>query len=92
MGIILPPAQQYMESITLLLANLISPPVIAFAAGIVAVYVRSDLKFPEQVYQALTIYLLLAIGFKGGKAMASTMATKIAGISMAAMMAGMNFS
>jgi uncharacterized protein len=68
----LPPAQQYMESISLLLANLISPPVIAFAAGIVAVYVRSELKFPEQVYQGLTIYLLLAIGFKGGKAMAST--------------------
>ncbi len=78
MGIILPPAQQYMESITLLLANLISPPVIAFAAGIVAVYVRSDLKFPEQVYQALTIYLLLAIGFKGGKAMASTSLIELA--------------
>jgi hypothetical protein len=30
------------------------------------------LKFPEQVYQALTIYLLLAIGYKGGSAMSSS--------------------
>lgn len=66
-----------MESIALLLANLISPPVIAFAAGIVAVYVKSDLKFPEQVYQALTIYLLLAIGYKGGSAISSSSVTEL---------------
>lgn len=36
--------------------------------GLVAVWSRSDLKFPAQVYQALTIYLLIAIGFKGGTA------------------------
>jgi hypothetical protein len=59
-----------MDTLQLLLANLISPPVIAFAAGVIAVCVGSDLKFPEPVYQALTIYLLLAIGFKGGSAMA----------------------
>ena len=58
-----------MESFTLLVANLISPPVIAFAAGLIAVWVGSDLKFPEQLYQGLTIYLLLAIGYKGGAAM-----------------------
>ncbi|WP_411826675.1 sodium-dependent bicarbonate transport family permease [Luteolibacter sp. AS25] len=61
-----------MDSISLLLANLISPPVIAFAAGVIAIFVNSDLKFPEQVYQALTIYLLLAIGFKGGSSMADS--------------------
>jgi hypothetical protein len=59
-----------MDSIALLTSNLLSPPVVAFGAGVVAVWLRSDLKFPEQVYQALTIYLLLAIGFKGGSAMA----------------------
>lgn len=60
-----------MDSLSLLASNLLSPPVIAFGAGIVSVWLRSDLKFPEQVYQALTIYLLLAIGFKGGTAMAA---------------------
>lgn len=61
-----------MDSLSLLTSNLLSPPVIAFAAGVIAVLTRSDLKFPEQVYQALTIYLLLAIGFKGGAAIASS--------------------
>lgn len=66
-----------MESISLLLANLISPPVIAFAAGIIAVYVRSDLKFPEQLYQGMTIYLLLAIGYKGGIAISKSSITEL---------------
>ena len=61
-----------MESLLLLVSNLLSPPVIAFATGLVAVWARSDLRFPEQAYQVLTIYLLLAIGFKGGAALASS--------------------
>ncbi|MEX0324958.1 MAG: sodium-dependent bicarbonate transport family permease [Puniceicoccaceae bacterium] len=59
-----------MEAILILGKNLLSPPVIAFGTGMAAVWSRSDLKFPDQVYQALTIYLLLAIGFKGGGALA----------------------
>jgi hypothetical protein len=58
-----------MESLLLLVSNLLSPPVIAFTTGLVAVWIRSDLRFPEQAYQVLTIYLLLAIGFKGGMAL-----------------------
>jgi uncharacterized protein len=60
------------DTLALLSSNLLSPPVIAFGAGLTAVWMRSDLKFPDQVYQALTIYLLLAIGFKGGSALAAT--------------------
>ena len=60
-----------MDSLSLITSNLLSPPVVAFGAGVVSVWLRSDLKFPAQVYQALTIYLLLAIGFKGGSAMAA---------------------
>ena len=60
-----------MDSISLLSSNLLSPPVIAFGTGMAAVWSRSDLKFPDQLYQALTIYLLLAIGFKGGAALAT---------------------
>ena len=60
-----------MESLTILGANLLSPPVVAFSTGMVAVWARSDLKFPDQVYQALTIYLLLAIGYKGGISLAT---------------------
>jgi hypothetical protein len=40
--------------------------VLAFLLGITAARVKSDLKFPDALYQSLTIYLLIAIGMKGG--------------------------
>jgi hypothetical protein len=49
-----------------LLLSLLSPMVLAFLLGIVATLLRSDLKIPDQIYAALTIYLLFAIGLKGG--------------------------
>jgi hypothetical protein len=49
-------------------ANLLSPAVLFFALGLTATFVKSDLKFPEALYVTLTIYLLAALGFKGGVA------------------------
>jgi uncharacterized protein len=46
--------------------------VLAFVLGITATLVRSDLKFPEEIYSFLAIYLLLAIGLKGGVELAQT--------------------
>ena len=46
--------------------NLLSPMVLSFILGIVAVRVKSDLKIPEQVYSIISIYLLFSIGLKGG--------------------------
>jgi hypothetical protein len=40
--------------------------VLAFVLGVVASRIKSDLKFPDSLYQSLTIYLLIAIGMKGG--------------------------
>ena len=40
--------------------------VLAFLLGIIASLIKSDLKFPPELYSALTIYLLFAIGLKGG--------------------------
>ena len=48
--------------------NLISPPVLFFALGVAAAMVRSELAIPEAVAKALSLYLMLAIGFKGGVA------------------------
>ena len=42
------------------------PLILVFALGVIARLARSDLRFPEPVYEALSIYLLLAIGLKGG--------------------------
>jgi hypothetical protein len=55
-----------LDILTLAVVNLSSPPVLAFALGILAVSLKSDLRLPDAVYQALSIYLLLGIGIKGG--------------------------
>lgn len=49
-----------------MLSSILSPMVLAFLLGIIASRVKSDLKFPDSLYQSLTIYLLVAIGMKGG--------------------------
>lgn len=60
-----------MDLISLAGANLLSPPVLFFALGLAAGFVRSDLSIPEQIAKGLSIYLLLAIGYKGGAAAAA---------------------
>lgn len=52
--------------IALAAGNLLSPPVLFFALGLAAALARSDLSIPEAFAKAMSIYLLLAIGFKGG--------------------------
>jgi len=60
------------DTLELLRTNLLSPTVLAFALGITATLVKSDLKIPDALYTTLSIYLLLAIGLKGGAALATT--------------------
>jgi len=60
------------DTLELLRTNLLSPTVLAFALGITATLVKSDLKIPDALYTTLSIYLLLAIGLKGGEALATT--------------------
>lgn len=48
------------------LTTLTSPAVLAFLLGVVAALLRSDVRFPDAVHTALSSYLLLAIGLKGG--------------------------
>jgi len=55
-----------MEQIIALASNLLSPIILMFVLGICASLLRSDLRLPESIYNALAIYLLLAIGLKGG--------------------------
>ncbi|HEX6851524.1 MAG TPA: sodium-dependent bicarbonate transport family permease [Candidatus Polarisedimenticolaceae bacterium] len=44
----------------------LSPPVLFFFLGMFAALVRSNLRVPEAVTKVLSLYLLWAIGFKGG--------------------------
>ncbi|MEQ8586883.1 MAG: sodium-dependent bicarbonate transport family permease [Thalassobaculaceae bacterium] len=54
----------------LALANLLSPIVLSFVLGVGAALARSDLSVPEAVAKGISIYLLFAIGFKGGASLA----------------------
>ena len=56
-------------TLELAVLNLTSAPVLAFALGILAATLRADLRLPDAVYQATSMYLLLAIGIKGGVAL-----------------------
>lgn len=66
-----------METFEAIRANLLSPAVLFFALGLLAALLKSDLKFPEPLYITLTIYLLVAIGFKGGVAIAEAGLAKV---------------
>jgi hypothetical protein len=48
------------------LQNFLSPPVLFFFLGLLATLARSDLEIPQPLPKFLSLYLLLAIGFKGG--------------------------
>lgn len=47
-------------------ANLLAPALLFFALGALAGWARSDLSIPDQAAKALSLYLMLCIGFKGG--------------------------
>lgn len=59
-----------MEHGSIALATLASPPVLFFILGLFAAFIRSDLKFPESFAKGLSLFLIMAIGFKGGAEMA----------------------
>ncbi|HEV8035293.1 sodium-dependent bicarbonate transport family permease [Yoonia sp.] len=59
------------EILSLAGANLISPIILSFALGLAAALARSDLTIPEAVAKGMSIYLLFAIGFKGGVAVST---------------------
>lgn len=51
---------------SLIVSNILNPPVLFFFLGMIAVLVKSDLEIPPPVPKLLSLYLLFAIGFKGG--------------------------
>jgi hypothetical protein len=74
------------DILTLAGANLLTPMILCFALGLFAALARSELSVPEAAAKALSIYLLFAIGFKGGVSVAdhgmdaSLIAALVAGV------------
>lgn len=48
------------------LQTLVSPMVLFFLLGLLGGFVRSDLSIPEPLSKGISLYLMLAIGFRGG--------------------------
>ncbi|HCA95515.1 MAG TPA: sodium-dependent bicarbonate transport family permease [Cyanobacteria bacterium UBA9226] len=57
---------------SLILFNILNPPVLFFFLGMVAVFVKSDLEIPAPLPKFFSLYLLLSIGFKGGYELAES--------------------
>ena len=51
----------------ILISNLTNPTLLFFLLGIVAVMLKSDLEIPSASSKFISLYLLFAIGFKGGQ-------------------------
>jgi hypothetical protein len=66
----------------LLIENLTNPALLFFVLGIIAVYLKSDLKIPPNSSKFISLYLLFAIGFKGGQELSHEQFTSEIGWSM----------
>ncbi len=66
----------------LLIDNLTNPALLFFVLGIVAVYLKSDLEIPSNSSKFISLYLLFAIGFKGGQELSHEAFTLEIGLSM----------
>jgi hypothetical protein len=56
--------------LAIFLENFLSPPILFFVLGLVAGRAHSDLDISENIGRVLSLYLMMAIGFKGGHALA----------------------
>jgi len=64
--------------------NLIDPAILFFIFGVLAGTVKSNLEIPPAISRFLSLYLLMALGLKGGFALSQSGLTAAVGISLAA--------
>ncbi len=62
-------------NLTLLIDNLTNPAFLFFALGILATRLKSDLEIPANSSKFISLYLLFAIGFKGGQELSHSVFT-----------------
>jgi uncharacterized protein len=71
-------------NLDLVISNFLNPPVLFFFLGMIAVFVKSDLEIPAPIPKLFSLYLLLAIGFKGGVELAKSGLTQAVVLTMLA--------
>lgn len=68
--------------------NLCSPLTLSFALGVFARIVRSELSLPRDLYTAMSIYLLFALGLKGGVELSHSSLAEISGPALVTILLG----
>jgi len=66
--------------------NLLDPAILFFLLGVLAGVIKSNLEIPPAISRFLSLYLLMALGLKGGFALSHSGLTANVGISLAAAM------
>jgi len=61
-----------MFSLEFALSNMLSPAVLFFILGVIAVLIKSDLEIPDSIGTAIALFVLISIGLKGGIAVSKT--------------------
>ncbi len=69
----------------LIQSNVLTPMVLAFALGVVGARIGSDLRLPDAIYSGLSIYLIFAIGLKGGSALSEASLLEVSGPALVAL-------
>lgn len=64
--------------------NLLDPAILFFLLGVLAGVIKSNLEIPPAISRFLSLYLLMALGLKGGFALSQSGLTANVGISLAA--------
>ena len=64
--------------------NLLDPAILFFVLGVIAGTIKSNLEIPPAISRFLSLYLLMALGLKGGFALSHSGITANVGISLAA--------
>lgn len=61
-----------MELFASITHNLLTPAILFFVLGVLSGIIKSDLEFPDAISRFLVLYLMVAIGFKGGASLAGS--------------------
>ncbi len=71
-----------------MIENLLDPAVLCFGLGLLAGVLGTDIRLPGALYETLSVYLLLAIGLKGGVDLASAGVVQVGPAVLAALAVG----
>ena len=55
-----------MNVLEITLNNMVSPAILFFLLGVIAITLKSDLEIPDSIGTTITLYILIAIGLRGG--------------------------